>query len=319
MRIERQTTIGERVRLSGIGVHSGAPANIDLIPAAAGTGICFVRSDMDPTSLIEARFDNVVATELCTVISDAAGRSVATVEHLMAALAASGVDNAIVEIDGPEMPIMDGSSRPFLDAVEQVGVVHLSSPRRYLRVRKPVRVEQGRGWAELRPFDAGFRVEVTIDFDTPLIGRQTCAMDVSADTFRREVACARTFGFMRDVEQLWKAGYARGASLENTVAIGDDRVVNPEGLRYPDEFSRHKALDAIGDLALAGLPILGAFRSYCGGHRLNVAMLQAVYSDSAAFEIVEADVATRPSRRPMAARADIGGFAPVPAYAPESR
>jgi len=188
------------------------------------------------------------------------------------------------------MPIMDGSSQVFVEAIDQVGLDRLGRRRRSIRVLKPVRVELGRAWAELRPYERGFRLDVEIDFDTPLIGRQRKALDLSPESFRRELARARTFGFVKDVEQLWKHGLALGSSLENSVALGDDRILNPEGLRFPDEFARHKALDAVGDLALSGAPLLGKYRSYCGGHKLNFMMLEALFADSSAWAYVDAPV-----------------------------
>jgi UDP-3-O-[3-hydroxymyristoyl] N-acetylglucosamine deacetylase len=185
------------------------------------------------------------------------------------------------------MPIMDGSSEPFIDAIEQVGVRALAVKRRYIRIVKPVRIESGASWSEFTPYD-GMRFEVEIDFDCPLIGRQAWKGELTPATFRSELSRARTFGFMRDVEKLWKSGLALGASLENTVAIGDDRIMNPEGLRYPQEFVRHKMLDAVGDLALAGAPLLGAYKSVRGGHRLNAHVVQALLADPDAWAYVHA-------------------------------
>jgi UDP-3-O-[3-hydroxymyristoyl] N-acetylglucosamine deacetylase len=222
------------------------------------------------------------------VIGDRDTGAVATIEHLMAALSGLGIDNVLVEIDGPEVPILDGSSAPFIDAVDQVGIAVQGATRRYLKVLKPVRVTQGKAFAELLPNDRAFRLDVEIDFPTPVIGRQRKVVDLSPSVFRREISRARTFGFMRDVEKLWSAGFALGASLENTVAIGDDGIMNPEGLRYADEFVRHKLLDAVGDLSLAGLPLLGTYRSYCGGHRMNFSVLEALFSNRSNYAIVDA-------------------------------
>lgn len=307
---QKQTTLRESAELTGIGVHSGTPVKITLHPADIDTGIVFhrIRLEGGRERLIRAKYSMVSATELCTIIGDNPATSVATIEHLLAAFSGLGVDNAIVEIDGPEVPIMDGSAAPFVEAIDSVGIVRQSASRRYLKVLKPVRVEQGRAFAELRPFARGFRLEVEIDFDTPMIGRQKKLVDLDASSFRNDLSRARTFGFMRDVEKLWKAGFALGASLENTVALGDDRIVNPEGLRYPDEFVRHKTLDAVGDLSLAAAPILGWYRSYCGGHRLNVAVLQALFADRSAYAFVE-------STRREPAVADVGGLVASPAYA----
>ena len=291
-RTDFQTTLADQVTLTGVGVHSGKPASVTLFPADAGTGIVFTRCDTPDTGhAIPARWDQVTATALCTVIADPARNGVSTVEHLMAALVALGVDNVVVEMDGPEMPIMDGSSAPFVEAIDHVGLRRLDRGRRYLRIRKPVRIDAGSAWCELLPYD-GTRFEVTIEFDGALIGRQTFARDLTPEVFRKELARARTFGQVKDVEKLWAMGFALGSSLENSVAIAEDRVLNPEGTRWPDEFVRHKALDAVGDLALAGLPILGIYRSFKGGHKMNHAILEELFTRAPkdSFEIVEAPV-----------------------------
>lgn len=291
-----QTTIANPVQLKGIGVHSGNPASMTFQPAEAGTGIVFSRT-LDNGSVVEVKAvsANVGNTDLCTVIGRSPAQSVATVEHVMAGIYAMGIDNLIVEVDGPEVPIMDGSSAPFIEAIESVGIVNLGVKRRYIRVIKPVRIDSGASWAEFRPYD-GTRFEVEIDFNTPLIGRQTWKGDLTAETFKNELSRARTFGFMRDVERLWAAGYALGSSLENSVVISDDNtVINMEGLRYEkDEFVRHKTLDAVGDLALAGAQFIGCYRSYRGGHKVNANALKALLSDPTAYEIVEAPAARHP-------------------------
>jgi UDP-3-O-[3-hydroxymyristoyl] N-acetylglucosamine deacetylase len=290
MKAGRQTTLGARTTISGVGVHSGLPVTLTLQPAEAGTGVIFLRcgADGQPDREIHARAGSVTATDLATVIGDEAGPCVSTIEHIMAALCGLGVDNAIVELDGPEAPIMDGSAAAFVDAIDQAGIVSLSAPRRFTKVLKPIRVAKGDAFGEFTPYDRGFRVDVEIDFPHPLIGRQAIALEVEPVAFRREVARARTFGFMKDVSKLWSAGYALGASLENTLVVSDERVLNPEGMRFADEFVRHKALDAIGDLALAGAPILGAYRSVRGGHKLNHAVLCALIADPTAWTVVEA-------------------------------
>ena len=229
----------------------------------------------------------VTGVTLCTVLGDGNGASVATVEHLLAALRGLGVDNALIEIDSAEVPIMDGSSAQFVEAIDEVGLVELDAPRRYLKVLKTVTVEDAGAHGELSPHN-GFRLDVEIDFDCAMIGRREIEIDLNPGSFRRELSRARTFGFMKDVERLWAAGLALGASLENTVAIGDDRIINREGLRYSNEFVRHKALDAVGDLALAGAPILGAYTSRRGGHRLNSLVLKALFADAEAWTLVEA-------------------------------
>ncbi|TCT43159.1 UDP-3-O-acyl-N-acetylglucosamine deacetylase [Martelella mediterranea] len=273
-----QTTISSTVRVEGIGVHSGRPAAITFQPAEANTGIVFERyQDGQRISAYKAVTENVGPTALCTVLGDRPETWVATVEHVMAALYAYGIDNVVIAVEGGEMPIMDGSSRVFVNALEDAGIVKLTEKRGYLRVMKTVRVESGAGWAEFSPFD-GMRFDVEIDFDTPVIGRQRWAGNMSGEVFRDELAGARTFGFMRDVEQVWARGFALGSSLENSVVISDDdRVINPEGLRFKDEFARHKTLDAVGDVAMMGMRFAGCFRSYRGGHALNAKAVQALF------------------------------------------
>ena len=285
---EYQTTLKSRVTLSGIGVHSGKAVSIHLNPADPDTGVVFSRIDLDGNAReIRALVSEIGATDLSTVLGDPAGAHVATVEHLMAALLGLGIDNVAIEIDGPEVPILDGSAAMFVDAFDQAGIEEQDARRRYIRIVKPVRIESGSSWAEFRPHN-GTRFEIDIEFDSPAIGRQAFAAEVDPARFRKDVSRARTFGFMRDVERLWAAGYALGSSLENSVVIGDDhKVINVEGLRFGDEFARHKTLDAMGDLALAGARFIGCFRSWRGGHKLNAAALRRLLSDRSAFEIVE--------------------------------
>jgi UDP-3-O-[3-hydroxymyristoyl] N-acetylglucosamine deacetylase len=287
-----QTTVAEPVTISGAGVHSGKPVSITFNPAEAGTGVIFQRMHADGSSTeLKAVSSQVGNTDFCTVLGFSPAHSVATVEHVMAAIYALGLDNVVIECDGAEMPIMDGSSRMFIEAIEEVGIVNLGVKRRYIRVLKPVRYEEGQSWSEFLPYD-GTRFEVEIEFDTPLIGRQKWEGNLTAQTFKNELCAARTFGFMRDVERLWAAGLALGSSLENSVVISDDHtVINPEGLRYPvDEFVRHKTLDAVGDLALAGAQFIGCYRSYRGGHKMNAKALKALLSDPTAYEVVETQV-----------------------------
>lgn len=298
---DRQTTLARSVSLEGIGVHSGGPAVVSIHPADAGAGIVFVGHDPATGREVEipAHWRAVTATSLCTVLGDPKAGGVSTVEHLMAALRGLGVDNAVIELSGPEMPIMDGSAQAFVDAIDTVGLRKLSAGRRYIRIKRTVRVDQGTAWCELRPHE-GCRFDVTIDFDAEAIGRQALVLDLTPDTFRADIARARTFGSVQDVEKLWALGFALGSSLENSVAISDGKVLNPEGTRWRDEFVRHKMLDAIGDLALAGLPILGAYRSFKGGHRMNHAILVELFEKAGpgAFEIVEASIDAEP--RPAA-------------------
>jgi len=282
----KQTTIADRIDLSGVGVHSGKPVSIALIPADVDTGIVFNRSDL-PLSMqkdIPALASSVGATALCTVLGDPSGVNVMTVEHLMAALMGLNIDNVIVEVDNPEIPVMDGSSEVFVDAIDKVGIETQHKNRRYLRVLKEVQFENGTSWGKFTPSDVT-RFEVEIDFKEKLIGRQAFACDLTPDVFRKDISRARTFGFMKDVERYWAAGFALGSSLENSVVIGDDNtIINPEGLRYKDEFVRHKTLDAVGDLALAGAPILGCYTSYRGGHMINAMALEKLLSDPSNYE-----------------------------------
>jgi UDP-3-O-[3-hydroxymyristoyl] N-acetylglucosamine deacetylase len=310
----RQTTLQDHVTVAGIGVHSGAPATLTLHPAEPNTGIAFLRcgTDGQPDRELSANYRAVTATEFATVLGDQSGPAVSTTEHVLAALHGLGVDNAVVEVDGPEVPIMDGSAAPFVAAIDQAGITALPESRRYIQVLKPVRVAKGDSYGELRPHARGLRIETEIEFDHPLIGRQAFATDVEPDLFRRELARARTFGFMRDVAKLWSAGYALGASFENTVVIAENRVLNPEGVRFPDEFVRHKAVDAIGDLALAGAPLIGAYRSVRGGHKLNHAVLTALMADRSAWAYVEMPE----SRRPRG-HADVGAGFASPVYGPD--
>jgi UDP-3-O-[3-hydroxymyristoyl] N-acetylglucosamine deacetylase len=284
----RQTTIGREIELSGTGVHSGAPVSLVLHPAEADTGFRFLVTKRGRIiSEIPADVRYVKTLTHCTVLGDDSGVTVGTVEHLLAALRGLNVDNCYIEIDAREVPIMDGSAASFVSAIDGVGIRELSHPRKFLKVLRPVRVEDGSSWGELAPHSS-FHLDVEIDFDTPLIGRQRLALDMNAGAFRNEVSRARTFGFMRDVESLWKAGLALGASLDNTIALGDEKIMNADGLRYPQEFVRHKMLDAVGDLALAGAPIVGSYRSVRGGHRLNARVLQALFADAEAWTIVRA-------------------------------
>ena len=294
----RQTTLAREILLTGTGVHSGAPVSLTLHPAEADTGLRFLVTKRGRVvAEIPAHVTNVKNLTLCTVIGDDTGVTVGTVEHLLAALRGLSIDNCYIEIDSKEVPIMDGSSADFVDAIDRVGIRELSEPRKFIKVLKSVRVEEGGCWGEIVPH-SGFRLDVEIDFPTEVIGRQRLAFEMSPGVFRHELSRARTFGFMSDVEKLWKMGLALGADLNNTVAIGDGKIMNREGLRYPQEFVRHKMLDAVGDLSLAGSPLLGAYSSYKGGHRLNSLVLQALFADSANWTLVQAP-RTRPARAPV--------------------
>jgi len=279
-RTARQTTLKDSIRIDGIGVHSGNPSSIVLHPAKSGSGITFLRkSDGDAMDqLIPAHVDNVGDTRLCTVLGNPEELYVATVEHLLAALRGMNVDNVLVEIDAAEVPVMDGSSRPFVDAIRKVGTTRQSAPRRYIRVLREVNASHGQAHAVLRPHD-GTRFDVEIDFESPAIGRQRFIADLTPEVFAKDISRARTFGFLAEAKQLRAMGLAQGSSFDNSVVIDDDRVLNEGGLRYEDEFVRHKLLDAIGDLALAGSQLLGEYKSVCGGHKLNSMILEALFAD----------------------------------------
>lgn len=276
LRTAYQSTLAGSAQVEGVGVHSGAPVRITLRPAPPDSGCVFVRTDLaDGDRRIEAKADTVANTMLATVIGNAAGVTVSTVEHLMAAFAGLGVDNALVEIDGPEMPILDGSAAGFVEAIDRAGLATQQAPRRYLEIIQTVEIGGAGKRAALVPAN-DFQLSVEIIFDAAAIGHQRLDVTLDADTFRAEIADARTFGFIAEVEQLRAAGYGRGASLENTIVVDGDRLLNPEGLRRPDEFVRHKALDALGDLALLGAPVIGRYEASRGGHALNNALVRAV-------------------------------------------
>lgn len=302
-----QSTLAKPATLSGVGVHSGKTISITLRPAPVNTGVVFRCAG----ETVSATINRLAATELAVSVGTKDGVTVSTIEHLMASLSALNVDNVIVDIDGAEVPILDGSALPFIEAIETAGITTQNAPRRVIEVLKPVRIDNGQQWAELLPHD-GFKLDIDIDFDHVSIGRQRLIMDITPDNFRNEVAPARTFGFMRDAERLRAAGFGLGASTKNTVVLSEEGVVNPEGLRFADEFVRHKALDAVGDLALAGLPLKAMYRSYRGGHRLNAGILNALFIDHSAYRIVELSVPviSRPARAPVGFKVAAATYTP---------
>lgn len=281
--MNRQTTIAKEASVSGVGVHTGKPAKLTVRPAGEGTGVVFVRTDVtDGAADIPALATMVTTTELGTNMTNAAGASVATVEHFLAACAGLGIDNVVAELDGPELPILDGSSRPFVEMLDRAGVKVQAAPKRVLKILKPVEVRQGAKFARLSPAE-GFTMNVLIDFASPAIGRQSISFTMAPGAFARDVAWARTFGFAHQAEQLHAMGKGLGASMANTVVIENDRVINPDGLQAPDEFVRHKLLDVIGDLFLAGGTIEGLYEAEQPGHALNNQLLRAVFADAASF------------------------------------
>lgn len=289
----RQRTLKAAIGCVGVGVHSGRRANLVIRPAGVDHGIVFRRTDLGRD--IAAHHDNVCDTHLCTVLADPDRPSVrvGTVEHLMAALSGLGIDNALIEVDGPEIPILDGSAGPFLFLLDCAGWLEQAAPRRVIEVRRPVRVSTGEAYAELRPLGAlardgqpALEMEVSIDFNAAAIGRQSCSMRLTPDAFRHQVADARTFALAPDVAQLHAAGLALGGSLDNAVVVDGAAVLNPGGLRMDNEFAHHKLLDAVGDMALAGGLLHGRFVAHRGGHGLNNRLLRALFADADAWQAV---------------------------------
>lgn len=275
-----QQTLKTVIGCRGVGLHSGHKVSMNLVPAPPATGIVFRRTDIGAE--IRAVWENAVESANCTMLADRAGRTVGTVEHLMAALAGAAVDNLIVELDGPEVPIMDGSAAPFMFLIECAGVVEQDMPRRAIKVLKAVSVVDEEAMTALYP-DLGFSMSFEIDFDSALIRRQKMSMAIGTGSFKSELSRARTFGFLDDVDRLRAAGLARGGSLDNAIVVDGDQVLNREGLRYDNEFVRHKLLDAVGDLYLAGAPIIGRFRGVRSGHSHTRRLLAALFADDAAW------------------------------------
>jgi UDP-3-O-[3-hydroxymyristoyl] N-acetylglucosamine deacetylase len=282
----RQHTIAKPASVSGVGVHSGKPATLTARPAEPGAGVRFVRLDQGG-AVIPAHALRVSTTMLGTNMTNDDGVSVATVEHFLAACAGLGIDNVVAELDAPELPILDGSSAPFVEMLESAGLAEQAAPRRRLKMLKPVEVRDGPKFARLSPGE-GFRIQVAIDYSGTPIGRQTISFAMTPGAFAKDVAWARTFGFKKDADVLYSKGKALGASLDNTVVIEGDAILNADGLKAPDEFVRHKLLDVIGDLFLAGGPIKGLYEGEQPGHALNNRLLRAVFADAAAFEWITA-------------------------------
>jgi UDP-3-O-[3-hydroxymyristoyl] N-acetylglucosamine deacetylase len=283
-----QRTVAKRVSCTGIGLHSGKPATLTLAPAAADTGVVFVRMDVGVE--IPARSEAVVDTTLSTSIGNGKTR-IATVEHVMAALHGMGIDNCRVEVDGPEIPILDGSAAPFVVLVHEAGVRTLPKGKRYLLIDQPVEVRDGGKLARLEPAD-GFSIHFTADFGHPLITNQSFHVALTDRAFEREVSRARTFCFLKDIERMQAMGLVRGGSLENAIVVDEFSILNPEGLRFPDEFARHKVLDAVGDLALFGLPVIGHLTAVKSGHAMNQALVRKVLADAATHRVVRVSAET---------------------------
>lgn len=282
----QQRTIKNEIRTTGVGLHSGEKVFLTLRPAPPDTGIVFRRIDLDPVVEIPASGELVTETVLCTGLT-CKGAKVQTVEHLMSALAGLGIDNLYADLSAPEVPIMDGSSGPFVFLLQSAGIVDQGVPKRFIRIRRPVEVRDGDKIARFEPYD-GFRLSFTVRFDHPAIpdSLSSAEIEFSTENYIREVSRARTFGFMRDLEYMRERNLGLGGSMDNAIVLDEYRVLNDDGLRYADEFVRHKILDAIGDLYLAGRPILGAFHGYKSGHALNNKLVRALLADQSAWEEV---------------------------------
>lgn len=282
----KQRTLKNIIRATGVGLHTGDKVYMTLRPAPANTGIIFRRTDLDPPIEIHARPDHVGDTRLSTTLVNGEVR-VSTVEHLLSAMAGLGIDNAYVDLSAPEVPIMDGSAGPFVFLLQSAGIQEQSVPKRFIRIKKPVKVQEGDKWASFEPFE-GFKVGFSIEFNHPIISKRTsrAEIDFSTTSFVKEVSRARTFGFMRDIEMLREHNLALGGSMDNAVVLDDYRVLNEDGLRYEDEFVKHKILDAIGDLYLLGHSLIGAYYAHKSGHELNNKLLRALMADAMAWEEV---------------------------------
>ncbi|MDD2833898.1 MAG: UDP-3-O-acyl-N-acetylglucosamine deacetylase [Methylotenera sp.] len=285
----KQRTLKQAVSATGVGLHNGEKVTLTLRPAAADTGIVFKRVDLPQPNEILAMPDAVHDTRMCSAL-EANGARVATVEHIMSALAGLGVDNVVVEVDASEIPIMDGSSGPFVFLLKQAGIIEQSAAKKFIRVKKTVEVREGDKWVRFEPYH-GFKIDFTIDFNHPVFEHSgnNVKIDFAADSYIKEISRARTFGFMHEVEYLRSNGLARGGSLDNAIVLDEYRVLNSDGLRYDDEFVKHKVLDAIGDLYMLGHPILGAFYAYKSGHALNNQLLRALLQDETAWEYTTFD------------------------------
>lgn len=304
---QKQKTLKSAIGCSGVGLHSGDKISMTLHPAPAGSGIVFRRSDIAGRGAeIKASFDNVADTRLCTTIGNEDGITISTIEHLMAALAGAGVDNVLVDVAGGEVPIMDGSSAPFMFLIDCAGLAEQDAPKRVLRVKKAIVVSDEGKSASLLP-SSEFSIDFEIDFDSPAVQRQSMSVDMVDGVFKNELSRARTFGFMHEVEALRAAGFAKGGSLDNAVVVSGDEVLNEDGLRFDDEFVRHKILDAVGDLYLAGGTIAGHFSGVCTGHSLNNKLLHALFADAANYEWVDAkDITADDSAKASSANSKSG-------------
>jgi len=287
-----QRTLDQAIRCTGIGLHTGRKVEITLRPAPEDTGIVFFRTDMDPDTPIPARAAAVVDTRLCTTLG-VDGQNIATVEHLLSAMAGLGIDNVYVDVNGPEVPIMDGSSGPFVFLLQCAGIKNQSRPKKVMRIKQTVSIEEGEKSCSIYPA-SGFRVSYHLDYDHPMLRKREVTVNFSKQPYTREVSRARTFGFLHEIEALQKAGLARGGSLENALVFDAFRIVNETGMRYENECTRHKILDTVGDLSLTGYPIVGAFKGKRSGHEMNIRLVKSLLADESSW-VIEELVATRPA------------------------
>ncbi|CED70496.1 UDP-3-O-acyl-N-acetylglucosamine deacetylase [Aliivibrio wodanis] len=281
----RQRTLKSIVTMTGVGLHSGRKVTLTLRPAASNTGVIYRRTDLNPPVDFPADPESVRDTMLCTALVNDEGVRISTVEHLNAALAGMGIDNVVIEVDAPEIPIMDGSASPFIYLLQSAGIEELNTAKKFIRIKKPVRIEDGDKWAEIRPHN-GFRLDFTIDFNHPAIDSddQKLVFDFSSQSFIKDISRARTFGFMRDIEYLQSQNLCLGGSFDCAIVLDDYRILNEDGLRFDNEFVTHKVLDAVGDLYMCGHSILGELSAYKSGHALNNQLLRAVLADQEAWE-----------------------------------
>ena len=280
-----QQTIRKSFSLNGIGLHSGKKVKITVEPAKVNNGIKFIRTDLTKDNIVPALWSNVSSTNLCTTISNEKGVSVSTIEHLMSSLSGMHIDNANILINNLEVPIMDGSSLPFVEELENSGIVNQETPRRIISVKKEIFVSNNDSYAKITP-NKQFSIDFEIDFESQLVSKQACQLQLINGNYKTDVSSARTFGFEKDVDYLQANGLALGGSLDNAVVVGEKNILNKEGLRFNDEFVRHKILDSIGDLYLAGKPIQGYFYGSKSGHFLNNQLLKELFSDKSNFEII---------------------------------
>lgn len=289
----KQRTLKQIINATGVGVHSGRKVTIALRPAPVDTGIVFSRVDLDPVASIPATVDYVKDTRLCTSLIKGDVR-IATIEHLMSALAGLGIDNAFIDVDAAEIPIMDGSAAPFVFLIKSAGIEEQNKAKRFIRIKEEIKVKDGDKWASLKPYE-GFKVNFTLEYNHPCFNErpQSASVDFSSESFVKQVSRARTFGFVSELEQLRKMNLAKGASLDNAIAIDNFRILNPDGLRYDDEFAKHKILDAIGDMYTIGASIIGEFTGHKAGHAINNQLLHAVLKQKTAWDYVTFEEQTK--------------------------